>query len=148
MAELPLVDLPALRLAALPHVDPADERALRRLWVDLTLRIEGGLKSEAPDIVTVGVMDRQRSEVRYSLGVPVTEATTELPDGLASIRVPAGSYMHYGVNGPYAAIPAALEQLSRQIERASRTRTGIDLEIYRPPDESGRPLTDLYIGVV
>lgn len=148
MAELPLTELPALRLAALPHVDPADEDGLRRLWVNLTLRIEDGLKSEAPDIVTVGVMDRQRGETRYSLAVPVSEQTSPLPEGLTQVRVPAGRYLHYGVNGPYAAIPAALEQLSRQIERAELRRTGIDLEIYRPPDASGRPLTDLYIGVV
>jgi predicted transcriptional regulator YdeE len=144
---LPLVELPAYRLAVLPPVDPALDHQVRQLWVTLTLRLEAGLSSKTPGVVSVGVVDRRQEPARYSLGVPVDESAVFMPEGMQELETPSGRYLNHTVVGPYAAIPAALEMLGRQAEQAGATRTGVDLEVYRAPAADGRTTTDLFVGI-
>lgn len=147
MANLPLVELPAYRLAVLPPVDPAVDQQVQRLWVDLSLRLEAGLKSAVAGVVSVGVADRRSALASYTLGVPLTDSVVFVPEGMQEMRTPAGHYLNHTVTGPYAAIPAALEMLGRRVEQARSRRTGLDLEVYREPDSEGRTSTDIFIGI-
>ncbi|HEX5939671.1 MAG TPA: GyrI-like domain-containing protein [Dehalococcoidia bacterium] len=148
MVALPLVELPEYRLAILPPVDPKSDHNVRRLWVELSLRLEAGLRSEAPGVLSVGVMDRRHEPGRYALGVPVSESIVFMPEGMEELTTPAGRYLNHTVVGPYAAIPAAFEMLGRQVDNAGARRSGVDLEVYRSPDSDGRTATDLFVGIV
>jgi predicted transcriptional regulator YdeE len=145
---LPLVELPEYRLAVLPPVDPGSDQSVRRLWVEFSLRLEAGLRSDAPGVLSVGVIDRRHEPGRYALGVPLSESTVFMPEGMQELTTPAGRYLNHAVLGPYAAIPAAFEMLGRQIDDAGAQRSGVDLEVYRPPDADGRTATDLFVGIV
>lgn len=147
MSALPLVELPSYRLAVLPPVDPASDQHVRRLWVGLSLRFEAGLQSAAAGVLSVGVIDRRDEPGSYALGVPIAESTVFMPEGMQELATPAGRYLNHTVVGPYAAIPAAFQMLGRQVDRAGVRRSGVDLEIYHPPDSDGRTSTDLFVGV-
>jgi hypothetical protein len=144
---LPLVELPGYRLAVLPPVNPAVDQDVQRLWVSLSLRLEEGLKSATPGVLSVGVVDRRGSMASYALGVPLDAADVSIPEGLRELRTPPGYYLNHTVTGPYAAIPAAFEMLGRQVQQAGARRTGLDLEVYRPPDAEGGTRTDIFIGI-
>jgi predicted transcriptional regulator YdeE len=143
---LEIVELPAFRLGVLPAVEADDEERVRRLWVDLTLRLEKGLSSAVPDIASVGVVDRREGRALYTIGLPLI-GEAAVPEGLAELRSPAGHFVHHAVVGSYAGIEAAGSVLEWQIERGGLRRGAVDLEVYRPPDGSGRVRTDIYFSI-
>jgi predicted transcriptional regulator YdeE len=146
MDSLEIVALPAYRLAVLPAAAAGDGEKIRRLWVDLTLKLEGGLSSAVPDIANLGVTDRRGGQALYTLGLPLT-SEAPVPDGLMELETPAADFIHHAVLGSYAGIQAAAGMLEWRAERAGLRRGTVDLEVYRPPDGSGRVRTDIYLSV-
>ncbi|MEX2236979.1 MAG: GyrI-like domain-containing protein [Dehalococcoidia bacterium] len=147
MADLPVIELPAFRLAALPAVDPRVAPHVRRLWVDLTLRLESGLKSDVADITAIGVLDSQGQSQTYSLGIPVAASTVFLPEGMRELKTEPGRFVRHTIRGPYAALPAAYEMVDRLLANAGVERDGRSLEVYRAPNAAGATSTELYVGV-
>jgi len=148
-----IVELPAMRVAAVPHHGPYNEipPAFNTLG-----QIAGSAGLFTPSAAMLGIYyDDPRttppSQLRSAAALTVAEDTT-LPPGLEERRVPAGRFARSVHLGPYDALPEAWSRLMSDAIPAAggKRRAGASLEIYRnnphevPPEQL---ITELYVPV-
>jgi AraC family transcriptional regulator len=138
-------DLPAMRLATVPHTGPYREigPAFQKLGA---IAGAGGL-FEHPGAMMVGIYrdDPQTtpaSSLRSAAALVVPDGVA-LSDGLIEERLPAGRYATLDHVGPYEGLPDAWQRLAHhEFPSTGRARRdGPSLELYKndptdtPPDQ-------------
>jgi AraC family transcriptional regulator len=146
-------EMPALRIAAVPHVGPYDRisEAFRRL---AAIAGPAGLLRNGAMMVAVYHDNPQTTppaQLRSDAGVVVSD-DVHLPTELAERRLPAGRHARTTHIGPYATLADAWSRMMSECTsgRGIRIAAGPCYEIYRNDPSSTRPeelRTDLYVPV-
>jgi AraC family transcriptional regulator len=146
-----IVERPALRLAAVPHMGPYD--GIGKAFQRLHELASPSLAASATEMLAVYHADPRSThlaELRSDAALAVPEDMV-LPDGLVEKRLPAGRFAHATHLGPYDKLAETWEELEAWVLANGHTPTkGTSHEVYRNTPMTARPeelRTELYLPI-